>query len=106
MKDDPREPARVGEGLEELLRRLGMPEEIDVTALVDEWSEVAGEPFGSMSRPASFGGGVLTIEVDDGAIASLLKYRLGDLVESLGRRFGEDRVTSVRIRVSRGKKGL
>ena len=96
----------VGDGLERMLANLGMPEAIDVAILVDGWQEVAGEPFASMSRPASFGGGELTVEVSDGAVASLLKYRVGDLVGRLAERFGEGRVTSVRIRVGRHKKGL
>ncbi|HSG78431.1 MAG TPA: DUF721 domain-containing protein [Acidimicrobiia bacterium] len=106
MTDERRDLTPVGDGLERMLRALGMPEAIDVTTLVDRWDEVAGEPFASLSRPASFGRGELTLEVADGAVASLLKYRVGDLVDRLARRFGEGRVTSVRIRVGRGKKAL
>jgi len=106
VREDPRDLTPVGDGLERMLSDLGMPESLDVAALVETWSEVAGEPFASMSRPASFGSGELTLEVADGAVASLLKYRVGDLVERLARRFGEGRVTSVRIRVGRHKKGL
>ena len=103
--DEPRDLTPVGDGLERMLRALGMPEAIDVATLVDGWAEVAGEPFASQSRPVSFGRGELTLEVFDGAVASLLKYRVGDLVDRLARRFGEGRVTSVRIKVGRHKKG-
>ncbi len=96
----------VGDGLDGLLRSMGMPAALDVPTLVDEWAEIAGEPFASLSRPAAFGSGELILEVPDGSVASLLKYRLGDLVERLSRRFGEGRVTSVRIRVGGRKKGL
>lgn len=106
MMDEPRDLTPVGDGLERMLRALGMPEAIDIAALVDGWAEVAGEPFASQSLPASFGRGELTVEVVDGAVASLLKYRIGDLVERLGRRFGEGTVTSVRIKVGKHKKGL
>jgi len=96
----------VGTGLEKLLRRLGMPEVLDIAALVDEWPGIAGEPFGSMSAPAAFGDGVLTLIAPDGVTASLLKYRVGDLVRRLTERFGEGVVTLVRIRVGGHKKAL
>jgi hypothetical protein len=95
----------IGSGLERLLRDMGMPEEFDVAALADDWAEVAGEPFAELSHPVSFGSGELVIEVSDGTAASLLKYHTGDLVERLGARFGRGAVSTVRIRVGRGKKG-
>jgi hypothetical protein len=96
----------IGAGVEKMLRDLGMPETIDVAALVDDWAAIAGEPFGSMSTPTSFGDGVLTLTAQDGVAASLLKYRVGDLIGRLANRFGEGVVTSVRIRVRGHKKGL
>ena len=96
----------IGDGVERMLRALGMPETIDVGALVDDWGEIAGEPFGSMSAPASFGDGVLTLVAEDGVAASLLKYRVSGLIERLAARFGDGVVTSVRIRVGGRKKGL
>jgi len=96
----------IGAGLEKMLRDLGMPETIDFAALVDDWPETAGEPFGSMSTPVSFGDGVLTLVTEDGVAASLLKYRVGDLIGRLAKRFGDGVVTSVRIRVRGHKKGL
>jgi hypothetical protein len=48
----------------------------------------------------------LTLVATDGVAASLLKYRVGDLVGRLGERFGEGVVTSVRIRVGGLKKRL
>ena len=95
----------IGSGLERLLRDLGMPETFDVAGLADEWSEVAGEPFAELSRPASFGAGELVLEVSDGAAASLLKYHIGSLVERISERYGRGTVNTVRIKVSRGKKG-
>lgn len=106
MTDDDQGLRQVGSGIEKMLRELGMPEMFDVATMVENWPEIAGEPFGSMSAPASFGGGVLTLSVTDGVAASLLKYRVGDLIERLAGRFGEGVVTSVRIKVGGRKKGL
>lgn len=93
----------VGSGLPEMLKRLGMPEEFDVSRLADDWAEVAGAPFAGLSSPVAFGAGELVVSVVDGTAASLLKFRIGDLVERLAARYGAGRVTSVRLTV-RGRK--
>ncbi len=96
----------VSSGLERLLRDLGMPAAFDVAAVADEWEEVGGDHFANLSQPVSFGGGELVVEAADGAAASLLKFHVGGLIERLEERFGKGAVTTVRIKVGRGKKGL
>lgn len=103
MTDDLRP---IGAGLERLLRDMGMPRLFDVVRLADEWDEAAGEPFASLARPAGYRDGELLIQVADGSAASLLKFHIGDLVTRLAERYGPGTVTSVRIRVGGGKKGL
>ena len=100
-----RDLERVGGFLDQVLRRLGVPEQVDVARLVDEWEDLAGEPWGTRSRPVGLSEGELVVEVDDGSIATLLKYQQKALLERLEGRFGTPVATSVRIRVSRGKKG-
>jgi hypothetical protein len=46
------------------------------------------------------------LSVADGVAASLLKYRVGDLIGRLASRFGEGVVTSVRIKVGGRKKAV
>jgi predicted nucleic acid-binding Zn ribbon protein len=96
----------IGAGLERLLRDMGMPRVFDIGRLADEWAEAAGEPFASLSEPASYRDGELVLQVTDGSAATLLKFRIGDLVTRLAERYGPGTVTTVRIRVGRGKKGL
>jgi hypothetical protein len=96
----------ISSGLEKLLEGMGMPEAFDAAKLADEWADIAGEPFAGLSWPLSFGGGELVLGVGDGAAASLLRFRLDDLVRRLGERYGKGRVRSVRIRVSTPKNGL
>lgn len=95
----------IGAGLERLLRDMGMPRLVDIGRLAEEWAEAAGEPFAALSRPTSYRGGELVLAVEDGAAASLLKYRIGDLVDRLAQRYGPGAVTAVRITVARSKKG-
>lgn len=94
------EPLRpLSDGLEEILNRLGVPAVFDQAALVEEWSEIAGDTFGRMSRPAGLEDGELVVVVSDGTTATLLRYRVGELLDRLADRFGPGSVTSVRIAV-------
>ena len=101
-----RDLERVGGFLEQVLRRLGLPDPIDLNRLVEEWEDLAGEPWGTRSQPAGLTDGELVVEVDDGSIATLLTYQQKALLDRLEQRLGAPLVTSVKIRVTRGKKGL
>jgi predicted nucleic acid-binding Zn ribbon protein len=101
-----RDLERVGGFLEQVLRRLGLPDPFDLNRLVEEWAELAGEPWGTRSQPAGLTDGELVVEVDDGSIATLLTYQRKALVDRLEQRLGAPLVTSVRIRVARHKKSL
>ena len=48
--------------LDQVLRKLGMPDPVDLLRLVDEWPDVAGEPWGTRSRPAGLTDGELLVE--------------------------------------------
>lgn len=95
----------IGGDLEALLTRLGMPPTLDVSRLVDEWDELAGEPFSTMAIPAGFDDGELLLEVADGSAASLMKYRAGALLDRLRESLGDGIVDRIRIRVGKPKKG-
>lgn len=96
----------VGGFLGQVLKRLGLPDPVDLDRLIEEWADLAGEPWGTRSQPAGLSNGVLVVEVDDGSIATLLTYQQNTLIERLEQRLGARLVTSVKIRVARGKKGL
>jgi hypothetical protein len=93
----------ISDGLSDILTRLGIPADLDLATLVEDWPEIAGDPFGSMSTPAGYGDGELVLSVSDGTAASLLKFRVGELIGRLDEHFGKGAVTSVRIIVGRPK---
>jgi predicted nucleic acid-binding Zn ribbon protein len=99
-----RDLERVSGFLDQVLRRFGIPDPVDLGRLVEEWEDLAGDPWGSRSRPAGLADGELLVEVDDGSLATLLRYQQGVLLDRLERRLGPGLVTSVRIRVNRAKK--
>lgn len=96
----------IGSDVEALLGKLGMPPAVDLGRLVTDWEEVAGPPFAGVSAPVGIDSGELIVEVADGAAASLLKYRIGPLLDRLTAHFGEGIVDRVKIRVGRRKNHL
>ena len=96
---------RIGDDLDAVLRRLGLPAVGAAERLVDDWPEVAGEPWASRARPVGLHRGELVVEVADGTTASLLRYQVGDLLERLEEGLGARLVDTVRIRVRKLQKG-
>jgi hypothetical protein len=96
---------RVGDGLDEMLRRLGIPSPGDSARLFEEWDRIAGEPWADRSEPIGVQDGELVVEVADGAVATLLRYQTAALVDRLAERLGAPLVQRVTIRVRRRKKG-
>jgi predicted nucleic acid-binding Zn ribbon protein len=95
------DPQPIDELLDELLQALGVARPVDVAQLVENWAELAGEPWGERSRPVLLRNGELVVEVADGTAATLLKYRQSDLVERLGAKLGRGLVNTVRVRITR-----
>jgi hypothetical protein len=100
------DPAPIRDVLDQVLRRFGVAQPVDVAQLVSEWDEKAGEPWAGRSRPASLEGGELVVEAFDGSSASLLRYQVADLVRRLDEVLGQGLVTSVRVRVARPRRDM
>jgi len=96
---------RIGDNLDAVLRRLGLPAADALQRLVDDWADLAGEPWASRSRPAGLHRGELVVEVADGTSASLLRYQCGQLLERLEEGLGARLVDTVRLRLGGFKKG-
>jgi hypothetical protein len=96
----------IGDDLEAVLRRLGLPAPGVLERLVGDWARVAGEPWAERAAPVSLHLGELLVEVADGTTASLLKYQVNGLLERLEQGLGARLVESVRLRVRSAQKGL
>ena len=95
---------RVGDGLDGLLRRLGIPSPADAARLFEDWQALAGEPWASRAQPIGVTDGELLVEVADGASATLLQYQTTGLIDRLHSGLGAPLVRSVRVRVKSPKK--
>ena len=95
---------RIGDGLEAVLRGMGLPAPGVLEHLVKDWGEVAGEPWAGRAIPVGLQQGELALEVADGATASLLKYQVTGLLDRLERALGARLVETVRLRLANPKK--
>lgn len=96
---------RIGDGLEAVLHRLGLPAPGALDRLIDEWASLAGGAWAERAAPVGFSRGELVVEVADGTTASLLRYQVGGLLDRLEEALGARLVETVRLRVRSPKKG-
>ena len=95
------DPEPVGEALAAVARDLGLPDPKVLRALHARWTELVGEQLANHARPLSLLDGVLTIEVEDPAWATPLRYLSETLKERSEVLLGEGSVRSVRVVVER-----
>lgn len=96
--DDPRP---VGDSLAAVARDLGLPDPKVLGALHARWQDLVGEQLAKHARPLSLLQGVLTIEVDDAAWATQIRYLSETLKERSAGLLGMQGVQSVRVVVAR-----
>lgn len=87
----------VGDGIDELFRRLGLSNPRLQSAVIEEWDELVGEPWLGRSRPVVVKGTTLVVEANAPSLVSFLRYGEASLLEVLSRRFGEGQITGVEV---------
>ena len=98
------EPRRLGESLERLVQSLGAPSVNALEQIFGNWEGVVGEEVARHSRPVRLDGAELTVEVDDGAWASQLRWMTAEVIAALNRQVGEGVVKRLKVRVTRQPK--
>lgn len=95
------DPESVGESLAAVARDLGLPDPKVLGALHARWPELVGDQLAKHARPLSLLDGVLTIEVEDPAWATQIRYLSETLKERSAGLLGSGSVQSVRVVVGR-----
>lgn len=96
-------PTRVGEALDRVLKRLGVPSSVaGVEVVFERWAEVVGEQMAARTRPLAIDGEALVVACDEPALATHVRFLEPQLVARLGELAGERRITRVEVRVERG----
>lgn len=99
---DGREPAKVGHGLDRLMRQMGGPTADTVTTLFSGWREIVGPQIADHAAPVSLRDATLVVAVDDPAWGSQLRWMEEDLRTRLTAALGQPvDAVEVRIRPSR-----
>jgi predicted nucleic acid-binding Zn ribbon protein len=92
-------PRRVGESLDRVAARLGVPDAAVLPAVFGNWAELVGERIAAHARPRWLRDGVLVVNVDEPAWATQLRYLETDLLARLAERVGPAAVTRIEVRV-------
>lgn len=96
-----RDPTRVGSLVDQLVGRHGVARSDVLSIVVGSWSEVVGADIARRTRPVDLRGGVLTVEVDDPAWATQLRFLTAAIAGRVDELVGRSTVGDVRIRVAR-----
>lgn len=85
------------DSLDDMFRKLGLSDPAVMAALSDEWDELAGPPWSGRSRPLYIRGSTLVVEASSGSMVAFLRYGEVNLLDTLGKRFGQDTIRAVDI---------
>jgi hypothetical protein len=83
--------------LGDVFRKMGLPDPVVMSQLVDEWDQLAGNPWVGRSRPVVIRGKTLVVEASSPSMVAFLRYGAAQLVESLKARFGEGVVDQIEV---------
>jgi hypothetical protein len=94
-------PARLGDSLDRVLKRLGAPTSAGVEVVFDRWHDVVGEAMAARTRPLTIDRQTLVVACDEPALATHVRFLEPQLVARLGELAGGRQITRVEVRVDR-----
>ena len=71
--------------------------------VMDDWQEVAPEPWTEGAEPLVILGGELVVRATTAHGVRLLRYAAGDLLAALHQRYGVDAITEIRVVAPSGR---
>lgn len=71
--------------------------------VMDEWADVAPEPWTNGAEPLVILGGELIVRASTAHGVRLLRYAVGDLLEALHKRYGTETITEIRVVAPSGR---
>jgi predicted nucleic acid-binding Zn ribbon protein len=93
------EPARVGRGLDRLMKHLGGPSAQTVEGVFARWPEIVGEQVATHTRPLSLRDGALVVAVDDPAWATELRFLEAEILARVRDVLAAEDVERLEVRV-------
>lgn len=86
------------DSVDDMFRRLGLPDPVVMATLSSEWDELAGSPWSGRSKPLYIKGSTLVVEASSASMVAFLRYGEKGLIEALEKRLGTGVVSGVEIR--------
>jgi hypothetical protein len=94
-------PRPLSEGVDRILHDLGAPSRGTIEVLLERWPEVVGPVLAERTRPVRVRDGHLSVEADDPAVASRVKWSTRSLIDAIDRLVAKDAVSAIDVRVRR-----
>lgn len=87
-----------GSSLDELFRRLGIPDPTVMNRVVEDWDGLAGPPWAGRSKPLFIQGKTLIVEASAPSVVAFLRYAVNDLIATLGTHLGAGVIDQIEVR--------
>ncbi|HEY7468901.1 MAG TPA: DUF721 domain-containing protein [Acidimicrobiia bacterium] len=87
-----------GSSLDDMFRRLGLPDPAVMSRLTDEWDAIAGAPWTGRSRPVLIQDRTLIVEAASPSMVAYLRYASADLIKAVGAHLGEGLIDQIEVR--------
>lgn len=84
--------------LDEMFRKLGLPDPVVMSRITQAWDEVAGTPWSGRSKPMFIREKTLVVEASAPSMVAFLRYGSAGLVTSLSRLLGEGIIEQIEVR--------
>jgi predicted nucleic acid-binding Zn ribbon protein len=87
-----------GSSLDDVFRRLGLPDPVVMSKVSSDWAQVVGSPWAERSRPLFIQGTTLVVEASAPSMVAFLRYGVADLLQALAGHLGEGVIDQIEVR--------
>lgn len=87
-----------GSAMNDMFRRLGLPDPLLVEQIKSEWEQLAGPPWVGRAKPVTIQGKTLVIEASSPSSVAFLRYAVSELLESIQTRLGPGVIDAIDVR--------
>jgi hypothetical protein len=84
--------------LDEVFRRLGLPDPVVVSRVTADWDVIAGSPWAGRSTPLFIQGKTLVVEASAPSMVAFLKYGVAGLIKALSAHVGDGVIEQIEVR--------
>ena len=90
----------VGDTIPDIMRQMGLADRYWEQALIREWDSLVGKQVAKHARPGRVQRSTLYVFVSNSAwLNELLRYGQKQMLENLQKRFGTDRIKTIRLQM-------